>query len=226
MAIRAATRVAMAALLLGLMPAGPAMAAPADCFIDFGGVVQADQVVPGNLLITRQEPGVDPTGLGRGSICLILGTVRGNVTVVDESDACALRPPFTALEVAGGTVDGNVASAGNQCAMVWLRDGTWVGGGGASTVGGNVIIGAPGNLGFLGNGQGALVEGNAILQAPGSGLFATGASNTNRVDRNLICQGGAPAGGSGSGSQTDWDGLEGPGDLGADGTIGRNYIGC
>jgi hypothetical protein len=226
MAIRAATTVAIAALLVGLMPVGPAMAAPADCFNDFGGVVQADQVVVGNLRITRQVPGVDPTGLGRGSICLILGTVRGNVTVVDQSEACSSRPPFTALELAGGTVEGNVASRGNQCAMVWLRDGTWIGGSGASTVGGNVIIGAPGNLGFLGNGEGALVEGNAILQATGSGLFATGASNTNRVGRNLICQGGTAAGGSGSGSPTDWDGLEGPGDLGPDGTIGRNYIGC
>ncbi|MGH2656948.1 MAG: hypothetical protein ACRDIZ_09700 [Actinomycetota bacterium] len=226
MANRVAIRVVVAALLLGLVPAGPAMAAPADCFTDFGGVIQADQVVGGNLRITRQVPGVDPTGLGRGSICLILGTVRGNVTVVDKSDACAARPPFTAVELAGGTVEGNAASAGNQCAMVWLRDGTWIGGNDPSTVRGNVIIGAPGNLGFLGNGEGALVKGNAILQAPGSGLFATGASTTNRVDRNLMCQGGAPAGGSGSGSKTDWDGLEGPGDLGPDGTIGGRYIGC
>jgi hypothetical protein len=226
MARRAATMMAVAVFLLGLPQAGPAMAAPADCFADYGGVVEVDQVVPGNLRVTRQSPGVDPTGLGRGSICLVLGTVQGNVTVVDRTEACSSRPPFTAVELAGGTIQGNVLSAGNRCAMVWLRDGTWIGGSGASTVEGNVVVGAPGNLGFLGEGPGARVEGNAILLAPGSGLFATGASNTNRVDRHLICLGGAPAGGSGSGSATDWDGLEGPGDLGADGTIGRRYLGC
>lgn len=226
MARRAATMMAVAVFLLGLPQAGPAMAAPADCFADYGGVVEAGEVVPGNLRVTRQAPGVDPTGLGRGSICLVLGTVQGNVTVVDRTEACSSRPPFTAVELAGGTIQGNVLSTGNRCAMVWLRDGTWIGGSGASTVEGNVVVGAPGNLGFLGDGPGARVEGNAILLAAGSGLFATGASNTNRVDRHLICLGGAPAGGSGSGSATDWDGLEGPGDLGADGTIGRRYLGC
>ncbi len=224
MSIRA-TAVAMAALLSGLLPADAAWAAPADCFRDFGGLIQADQEVAGDLLITRQEPGIDPIGLGRGSICVVLGTVRGSVTVVDESDGCASRPPFTAAELAGGTVEGNVTSAGNRCAMVWLRDGTWLGGGGGSTVEGNVIIGAPGNLGFLGNGPGAHVEGNAILQASGSGLFANGASSTNGVDRNLICEGGAPAGAQ-TASPTNWDGLEGPGDAGIDGTIGGRFIGC
>ncbi len=212
--------------MVGLVGTTPAAARPADCFADYGGVIQSDVVVPGNLKVTRQAPGVDPTGLGRGTICLILGTVRGNVTVRDGTTACESRPPFTAVELAGGTVQGNVRSTGNACAMVWLRDGTWVGGGSPSSVGGNVLIGAPGNLGFLGNGPGATVEGNAILQSVGSGLFATGASNTNRVDGHLICEGGAPAGGLGTGTDTDWDGLEGPGDLGPDGTIGGRYLGC
>lgn len=219
---RTATVIAAAGLLVGLVGASPAGAQSADCFRDYGGVVGTEEVVPGNLLVTRQTTGVDPTGLGRGSICLVLGTVQGNVAVTDETEACNARPPFTALELAGGTVEGNVHSTGNRCAMIWLRDGTWVGGDEASTVQGNVIVEAPGNLGFLGNGPGAIVEGNAILQAVGSGLFANGASNTDRVDGHLICEGGAPAGGSGSGSETNWDGL----DPDFDGTIGGRYIGC
>lgn len=216
---RTVTAMAVVALLVGLLGTSPAGARPADCFTDYGGVVGAGEVVPGDLQVTRQTPGVDPTGLGRGSICLVLGTVQGNVAVVDETEMCTSRPPFTALELAGGTIEGNVRSTGNACAMIWLRDGTWVGGDGASTVDRNVIVQAPGNLGFLGNGAGAIVEGNAILQAVGSGLFANGASTTNRVHGHIICEGGAPAGGTGSGTETNWDGI----DPEIDGTIGGKY---
>jgi hypothetical protein len=60
MARRAATMMAVTVFLLGLPQAGPAMAAPADCFADYGGVVEAGEVVPGNLRVTRQAPGSTP----------------------------------------------------------------------------------------------------------------------------------------------------------------------
>lgn len=206
------------ALALAIALALPASARTADCLADYAGVIGPEEVVPGNLLVTRHAPGNDPLG----TVCLIQGTVQGNVTVIDETDACRERPPFTVALVAGGTVEGNMRSTGNACVMVWLFDGDLVGGSGASTVGGNVIIGAPGNLGFLGNDVGAAVEGNVILEAAGSGLFANGASDTNRVDGHIICIGGAAAGGTGSGTETNWDGL----DPEMDGTIGGKYLGC
>lgn len=201
-------------------PAGLAQARPVDC-ADFGNRI--DFTLKANLEITEH-----------GTKCVITGTVDGNVTVADESATCDEPPAgvgqqaaeLTAANLIGGTVLGNIKSSGRRCAMVWLRDG--------STVDGNVIHGAGGNLGFLDTPEatehpGATVTGNVILR--GGRLWATGSSITNRVDGNIVCNGGAPRGPDGadpvkgqlgSGSSTDWDGFQGD----VDGTIGGKYIGC
>ncbi len=212
--------VALVGGVIGLRSAG---ADRADCFAEYGGVVGADDVVPGDLEVTRQNPPVDPMGLDRGTVCVIEGTVDGSVSVVDDSHACASRPPFTAVELAGGVVWGDVTSAGKGCAMVWLQDGSWRDGTRPSMVQGDVVIEAPGNLGFLGSDAGAIVEGDAILRASGSELFAAGASNENRVEGELVCEAGAPAGGAGTGTDSNWDGLEDPEDPGPDGTVLGGY---
>ncbi len=165
-----------------------------------------------------------------GSKCLITGRVRGNVTVRDFSRACEPPPigvgqqaaELTAVNVIGGTIDGNVLSFGRRCAMVWLRE--------RATVAGNVTHFAGGNLGFLDAPgfavhAGSTVHGNVIL---GNGLlWATSTATDNRVDRHIICVAGVPRGPSGtgergSGSRTDWDGADGD----VDGTIGGHYLGC
>jgi hypothetical protein len=168
-----------------------------------------------------------------GAKCVITGTVDGNVTVMDPSTACheppagvgQQGPQLTAANLIGGSVLGNIKSSGGRCAMVWLRDG--------SVVDGNVIYRAAGNLGFLDvpgalEHPGATVRGNVILK--GGRLWATGSATTNRIDGNLICNGGAPRGPEGadpingqlgSGTETDWDGA-----ADVDGTLGGQYIGC
>lgn len=220
------TRRVHAALALSLLVAAlvggtalPAQARPVNC-ADFNNRI--DFTLKANLEITEH-----------GTKCVITGTVDGNVTVADESATCDEPPAgvgqqaaeLTAANLVGGTVLGNVKSSGGRCAMVWLRDG--------STVDGNVIHRAGGNLGFLDapgatEHPGATVTGNVILR--GGRLWATGSATRNRVDGNLICNGGAPRGPDGadpvngelgSGSNTDWDGA---GDV--DGTIGGKYIGC
>lgn len=209
----------LVAALVGGLP-GLAQAGPVDC-ADFGNRI--DFTLKANLEITEH-----------GTKCVITGIVDGNVTVADESATCdeppagvgQQAPELTAANLIGGTVLGNVKSSGGRCAMVWLRDG--------STVDGNVIHGAGGNLGFLDapgatEHPGATVTGNVILR--GGRLWATGSAITNRVDGNIICNGGAPRGPEGadpvkgrlgSGSSTDWDGFQGD----VDGTIGGKYIGC
>jgi hypothetical protein len=147
-----------------------------------------------------------------GSVCLVTGTVTGNVTVRNEDPQCDTRPPFVALDLEGGAIEGNVKAAGRRCVMVWLVDN--------ATVSGNVIYEAEGNLGFLGDLAGATVRGNVLLKD--GLLWATGASASNRVDGNLVCNGGEPLGGLDSGSDFNWDGADG--DL--DGTIGGAYLGC
>jgi hypothetical protein len=88
---------------------------------------------------------------------------------------------------------------------VWLRD--------ASTVVGDIVYRARGNLGFLAEAEGAQVHGDVLL---GAGLlWANGASTTNRIHGDLTCHGGRPKNGSGSGS--DWDGLDGDIDGSLDG---------
>jgi hypothetical protein len=192
----------LAAVLLAFaaVPLPAAAATTIDC-ASLPGTTIAETLV-GNVEISTN-----------GTICAITGTVVGNVTVRDESaDCAATRPPFTALDLFGGTVTGNVRAAGGQCVMVWLGDG--------ATVGGNVIYSADGNLGFLGEVSGSTVRGNVILHD--GLLWATGAADDSRIEGNLICAGGTPLGGIGSGSPTDWDGV----DADHDGTIGGQQLGC
>jgi hypothetical protein len=146
-----------------------------------------------------------------GTVCAIKGTVKGSVTVRDISDACTKRTVLTAINVVGGTIEGDIHAEGRRCVMVWLRDG--------SRVEGNIDYQARGNLGFLGNEEGATVTGD--VRAETGTLFATGASTTNQVGGDLLCDEALPAGGAASGSPTNWDGT----DDDADGTIVGAY-GC
>lgn len=57
-----------------------------------------------------------------GTICLVTGTVEGNVTVGNDDPQCETRPPFVALDLEGGTIEGNVKAVGKRCVMVWLVD--------------------------------------------------------------------------------------------------------
>ncbi|MFQ6029887.1 MAG: hypothetical protein ACE5Q6_20620 [Dehalococcoidia bacterium] len=157
-------------------------------------------------------------------VCQVIGTVEGNVMITDE--ACAGWPgdlttngdkPFTAIDVSGGTIEGNIEASGGACLMVWLEDG--------ASVEGNVIYAGQGNLVFKNviSGEpgiaGAKVDGN--LEVNGGFLSPSGSSTSNYVDGNIICNGGEPKKGLGSGSETDWDG-----DGTDDGTIGGNYESC
>ena len=144
-----------------------------------------------------------------GTVCAIRGRVRGNVTVRDVGDACVKREVLTAINVIGGTIEGDIRAEGRRCVMVWLRDG--------SRVEGSIVYQARGNLGFLGKDDGATVTGDVRV---GTGtLFATGAAATNHVGGDLVCDEAQPVGGAGSGSPTDWDGV----DHDTDGTVGGTY---
>jgi hypothetical protein len=147
-----------------------------------------------------------------GGVCVVTGTVKGDVTVHNDDPACNSRPPFVALALEGGTIEGNVKAAGSRCVMVWLVD--------DATVNGNVIYQAEGNLGFLGDRSGATVHGNVLLK--GGVLWATGAASSNWVGGNIVCNGGEPLGGLGSGSDFNWDGTDGD----VDGTVGAKYLSC
>lgn len=144
------------------------------------------------------------------SICSIRGTVTGDVTVRNES--CETQEPVTALSLDGGSVKGDVRAVGNLCAMVWLYDG--------ASVGGDIVYEAAGNLGFLGDGAGAAVHGDVLLR--GGLLWATGASTTNRIEGELVCDGGEPKEGVGSGSEVNWDGFEDD----VDGSVGGAHRSC
>lgn len=146
------------------------------------------------------------------TICSVTGTIVGNVLVTNDDAACATRPPFTALDLLGGTVHGNVRAQGSACVMVWLEDG--------ATIDGNVTFAADGNLGFLAEERGSTITGNVMLQ--GGLLWATGAAADNLISRNLICAGGEPLGGLASGTASDWDGT----DADIDGSVGLRVIGC
>lgn len=195
-----------------LMPA-PANAGPVNC-ADFPEIPTlwpgsehhlVTGVVSGNLEIAPQQGAT-------GFVCTVAGTVTGNVKVRDDSSQCDTRPPFTAVNVVGGTVDGNVQTSGGACVMLWLRDG--------AAVGGNLVHRSGGNLGFLGATTGATVDGNVILAGDDetTGLFA-GAAETNRVRGHIICIGGEPAGDPALADETDWDG-----DGTVDGTIGGHFL--
>jgi hypothetical protein len=153
-----------------------------------------------------------------GTECLVSGTVKGDVTVLNDDPRCRTRPPFVALDLQGGTIEGNVIAFGEACVMAWLSDG--------AEVEGTIAYAAEGNLGFLGDGAGATVDQNVLL-ARGR-LWATGASTTNRVDGNLLCLGGAPAGFAELATATNWDGAGAdPSDptVDVDGMIGGRF-GC
>jgi hypothetical protein len=105
---------------------------------------------------------------------------------------------------------------GGACVMAWLGDG--------AEVEGTIAYAAEGNLGFLGDGAGAAVNRNVLLA--GGRLWATGASTTNRVDGNLLCLGGEPAGFAELATRTNWDGAGvDPADptVDIDGTIGGRF---
>jgi WD40-like Beta Propeller Repeat len=151
-----------------------------------------------------------------GTECVVTGTVKGDVTVLNDDPRCRTRPPFVALDLQGGTIEGNVIALGGACVMVWLGDG--------AEVEGTIAYAAEGNLGFLGDGAGAAVNRNVLLA--GGRLWATGASTTNRVDGNLLCLGGEPAGFAELATRTNWDGAGvDPADptVDIDGTIGGRF---
>jgi hypothetical protein len=191
--------VAILVVAAGLWVATRPAEAALSCGPEFGRRITG--TIPGNVEVTSH-----------GTICTIRGVVEGDVIVRDDSDECTKREVLTAVHVIGGTIEGSISAEGRRCVMVWLRD--------DAHVGGDIVYGARGNLGFLGDETGATVEGDVIVF---SGLlWATGASTTNRIEGNLVCEGAEPVGGAGEGSATDWDGM---GD-GPDGTIGGTYRGC
>jgi hypothetical protein len=151
-----------------------------------------------------------------GTECVVTGTVKGDVTVLNKDPRCRTRPPFVALDLRGGTIEGNVIALGAACVMAWLSDG--------AEVEGTIAYAAEGNLGFLGDGVGATVDRNVLLAS--GRLWATGASTTNRVDGNVLCLGGAPAGFAELATATNWDGAGvDPADptIDFDGTIGGAF---
>ncbi len=202
---------ALVVATLAIMLAIPASAAP-------GGTVNCNDAPYNNIISGVVEGNVEITDYD--TTCLVTGTIMGNVTVMNESSDCfAEFSPFVALNVIGGTIEGNVKSHGGKCVMIWLRDG--------ATVEGNVIHDSLGNLGFLGSDTsedgGATVKGNVIVKA--GHLWAKGDSTTNRVDGHIICDGGEPRFPA-TASVTDWDGDNGQtgGDSGFDdGEIGKKY---
>ncbi len=152
-------------------------------------------------------------------VCVVTGRVRGNVTVRSRDRRCAKVSRYVALALKGGRIDGSVRAAGKQCVMVWLFD--------RGLVKGGIVYRAAGNLGFLGDHRGTRVRGNVLLK---SGLlWATGASTINRIDGNLACDGGQPAGVARLATQTNWDGAgrdEKDESVDVDGSIGGRYVRC
>jgi hypothetical protein len=152
-------------------------------------------------------------------VCVVKGRVKGNVTVRSADRRCATASEYVALSLEGGRIDGDVHAAGKRCVMVWLFDGAAVDGG--------IVYGAAGNLGFLGDRGGARVGGDVLLEK--GHLWATGASTTNRIDGDLACDGGRPAGLAWLATRTNWDGTgrdEKDATVDVDGSTGAAYIGC
>jgi hypothetical protein len=152
-------------------------------------------------------------------VCVVTGRVKGNVTVRSTDRRCGQASRYVALALNGGRIDGRIEAAGRQCVMVWLYD--------RGLVRGGIVYRAAGNLGFLGDHSGARVRGDVLLK--NGLLWATGGSTTNRVDGNLTCDGGHPAGLARLATQTNWDGAgrdEKDETVDVDGSIGGSYIGC
>lgn len=153
------------------------------------------------------------------TMCVVRGKVKGDVTVRSADRRCATGSRFVALSLERGRIDGQVVTAGKRCVMAWLYDG--------AVVNGDIVYRAAGNLGFLGDRNGAKVRGNVLVKS--GHLWATGRSRTNRVEGNLVCNGGAPAGLSRLATRTNWDGAgrdENDKRVDVDGTIGGGYVGC
>jgi hypothetical protein len=153
------------------------------------------------------------------TVCAVMGTVKGNVTVRSDASRCTTGAQYVALALKGGRIEGDVSAAGKRCVMVWLFDG--------AVVRGNITYKAAGNLGFLGDGLGARVRGDVLLDR--GNLWATGTSATNRVDGDLVCGGGRPAGFARLATRTNWDGAgrnEKDKTVDVDGTTGGRYLGC
>lgn len=152
------------------------------------------------------------------SLCIVKGRVRGNVTVRSVDKGCTATSDYVALSLKGGRIDGRVRAAGNECVMVWLFD--------RALVEGSVTYKAAGNLGFLGDRRGARVRGNVLVQK--GLLWAIGGSAGNRIDGNLVCEGGRPVA-PGLATRTNWDGVgrdEKDETVDVDGSIGGRYLGC
>jgi len=174
------------------------------------GVVDCSADAHGNGITGTVDGDVEVTE--HGAVCEIRGTVHGSVIVRDDGSACDENEAITAADVLGGTVQGDIVALGGPCVMVFLEDG--------ARVGGNVVYRADGNLGFLGDAEGAWVGGSLLLE--GGRLWAHGASSTNRIDGDLVCGGGTPRQGLGSGSETNWDGWHDD----VDGKLGGSYTAC
>lgn len=152
-------------------------------------------------------------------VCVVTGRVKGNVTVRNADRRCATGSRYVALSLKGGRIDGQVEAAGKKCVMVWLFDG--------AIVRGEIVYEAAGNLGFLGDRAGARIRGNVLLKK--GLLWATGTSTTNRIDGNLACEGGRPAGIARLATPTNWDGAgrdENDETVDVDGSTGGRYLGC
>jgi hypothetical protein len=152
-------------------------------------------------------------------VCVVTGRVKGNVTVRNTDRPCATGSRYVALSLKGGKIDGHVEAAGKQCVMVWLFD--------RAVVKGEIVYEAAGNLGFLGDRTGARIRGNVLLKK--GQLWATGTSTTNRINGNLACDGGRPAGSARLATRTNWDGAgrdEKDEAVDVDGSTGGRYLGC
>lgn len=205
--LRLVARLVSAVAVLGGALALPAEARRSVDCADYGSLI--DFTLEANLKVSQH-----------GTKCVITGTVDGNVLVTDNSTICDPPPngvdqqfaELTAVNVIGGTVEGNLESSGGRCAMLWLRDG--------AVVAGNVRHNSGGNLGFLDVPGDSTPTGSTVLGSAtvGAGkLFASSVTTNNRVEGHIVCDGGTTSTGN-PGSATDWDG-----DGGTDGTIGGHY---
>jgi hypothetical protein len=167
-------------------------------------VASRERIVPGTVNCAQPPYDNAISGALRGDLeislygteCVVTGKVLGNVTVRNSDPRCRTRPPFVALDLRGGTVDGDVTTLGEACVMAWLGD--------HARVRGAIDFGSAGNLGFLGDAAGAAVRGSVLLR--NGLLWATGRSTTNRVGGWLLCTGGRPAGFPELATATNWDG--------------------
>jgi hypothetical protein len=77
------------------------------------------------------------------------------------------------------------------------------------------------DLGSTGIGNSAFAQTAFDLRITGRFTLSARGRDTNRVDGDIVCNGGEPARGLKTGTSSDWDGL----DDDVDATIGGNYLG-